>query len=202
MYIDQLSKVSDYVTLDATKGPIVIEANVLIQPFVHIEGPCVIGTNSVVYSHAHVQSSTIGHHCKIGGEVSGSIIQSYSNKRHSGFIGDSLIGEWVNIGAGSTISNLKLSYGPISCMQLPDRAVKNTHRQFLGAMIGDFVRTGVHTLLECGSVVSTACSLMGPMPHARFIPPFTWGSAGQYEQRMPEFLESLHRMMERRNITR
>jgi UDP-N-acetylglucosamine diphosphorylase/glucosamine-1-phosphate N-acetyltransferase len=201
MFIDHMSKVNDYVVLDATNGPIVIEENAVIQPFVHIEGPCFIGKNTTIYSQSTLSACYIGHDCKIGGEVSQSLIQSYTNKRHAGYMGNSLVGEWVNIGSGSSISNLKLSYGAISSMNLKDSEIKPTGQQFLGAMVGDFVRTGINSLIECGTVISSACSIMGPMAHAKYIPPFTWGSVGNYQKiQIPQFLNSLERMMARRDV--
>ena len=132
MYIDRLSKVSEYVSLDASNGPIIISDHVTIKPFVRIEGPCFIGSHTTINSQADIASSYIGHHCKIGGEVKRSIIQSYSNKSHAGFIGDSIVGEWVNLGAGTTTSNLKLSYGQISSYDIFNNESKNSGSQFLG----------------------------------------------------------------------
>ena len=201
MYIDHLSKVSEYVSLDASNGPIIIMDHVTIKPFVRIEGPCYIGSHSTIHSHADISNSFISHHCKIGGEVKRCIIQSYTNKGHVGFIGDSLLGEWVNLGAGTTTSNLKLSYGSISAQDLDTNAQKNTGCQFLGSIFGDYVRTGIQSLFECGSVISSASSLYGSDTHSKFIPPFTWGKPNAYEhQQIMPFIESIERMMARRNV--
>ncbi len=201
MYIDHLSNVNEYVSLDASNGPIIIMDHVTIKPFVRIEGPCFIGSHSTINAHSDIASSFIGHHCKIGGEVKRSIIQSYSNKSHYGFVGDSIIGEWVNLGAGSTTSNLKLSYGQISSHDIFTNESKNTGSQFLGCIFGDYVRTGIQSLFECGSVISSASSLYGSDPHAKFIPPFTWGKPNHYlNQDIVAFTESIERMMSRRNI--
>ena len=201
MYIDHLSKVSEYVSLDASNGPIIIMDHVTIKPFVRIEGPCFIGSHTIINSNADIASSYIGNNCKIGGEVKRCIVQQYTNKSHAGFIGDSVIGEWVNIGAQSTTSNLKLSYGPISSYDLYSKEIKNTGLQFLGCIFGDYVRTGIQSLFECGSVISSASSLYGSDPHAKFIPPFTWGKTNDYKhQNITSFIEALGRMMSRRNI--
>jgi len=202
MYIDQLSTVREYVSLDASDGPIVIMDGVTIQPFVRIKGPCYIGAHSTIHSHADISDSYIGHDCKIGGEVKRCLIQSFTNKGHHGFIGDSMIGEWVNLGAGTTVSNLKLSYGAISSHDNRTQRKQNSERQFLGAIFGDYIRTGIQSLFECGSVISSGCSLHGADAHATFIPPFTWGASNAYShQDIPAFTESLRRMMARRNIS-
>jgi UDP-N-acetylglucosamine diphosphorylase/glucosamine-1-phosphate N-acetyltransferase len=200
MYIDQNSHVREYVSLDATNGPIVIMGNVTIQPFVHIEGPCVIGQNSTVFSYAHISASAIGSYCKIGGEVTRSIVQSYSNKSHAGYLGDSMVGEWVNLGAQTTVSNLKLSYGTINSHSF-NQVLMPTDHQFLGAIFGDHVKTGIQSTFSCGSVVSSGSSLHGTGIHATFIPPFSWGSPNNYSrQDMPAFIESVQRMMQRRGL--
>lgn len=202
MYIDHTSHVSEYVSLDASNGPIIIMDQVTIKPFVRIEGPCFIGSNSIIHSHSDIYQTYIGKHCKIGGEVKHCIIQSYSNKGHAGFLGNSMLGEWVNLGAGTTTSNLKLSYGDISSYDYNSETSNNTGCQFLGTIFGDFVRTGIHSLFECGSVVSSGCSLYGSHAHATYIPPFTWGTPNHYEhQHIGSFIQSIERMMERRNVT-
>jgi UDP-N-acetylglucosamine diphosphorylase/glucosamine-1-phosphate N-acetyltransferase len=201
MYIDHSSRVSEYVSLDASQGPIVIMDHVCIKPFVRIEGPCYIGSHSTIHSHADISQTYIGNHCKIGGEVKHCIIQSYSNKGHAGFIGHSMLGEWVNLGAGTTTSNLKLSYGHIASYDYQSETSHRTGCQFLGTIFGDFIRTGIHSLFECGTVVSSGCSLYGSNAHATYVPPFTWGTLNHYEhQRIAEFIQSLERMMARRNI--
>ena len=148
----------------------------------------------------YIASSYIGQYCKVGGEVKNTIIQSFSNKAHHGFIGDSLIGEWVNIGAGTTTSNLKLSYGTIQSISPPTNTTIDTKLTFLGSVFGDYVKTSIHSQFDCGSVIGNACSLHGAHTHSKFIPPFTWGEKNTYlQQNIAAFLTSLNRMMNRRN---
>ena len=200
MFIDLSTKISEYVSLDASLGPIVIQDHVTIQPFSRIVGPCFVGSYSTINSHSDIQSSYIGNHCKIGGEVKNSIIQSFTNKAHYGFIGDSLIGEWVNLGAGTTTSNLKVTYGDIQSKDGHFNAQQPTKRQFLGSMIGDYTKTSIQTGLDCGSVIGSGCTLLGHDIHEKFIPPFTWGRKGNYShQDIGSFLTSVNRMMARRN---
>ncbi len=202
MFIDVTSKISEYVSLDATNGPIIIMDNVTVKPFSRIEGPCFIGSNTVIQSHSNIASSYIGQDCKIGGELKGSIFQSFSNKGHFGFVGDSLIGEWVNLGAGTTTSNLKLSYGDIRSSNGFSTEPIKSNQQFLGSLFGDYVKTSIHSSFDCGSVISNCCSLYGSDTHSKFIPPFTWGKKDHYlQQDIGAFLTALNRTMSRRNRT-
>ena len=130
MAISRTAKVHEYVSIDASNGPVIIMDNVTIKPFSRIEGPCYIGPNTTIQTQADIAGSYIGEHCKVGGEVKQSIIQSYTNKGHHGYLGDSLVGEWVNLGAGTTTSNLKLSYGNIQTKSGPANDLSSSNRQF------------------------------------------------------------------------
>ena len=154
--------------------------NVTIEPFTTIKGPCYIGQHSLIKSHTEINTAYIGQHCKVAGEINRSIIQSYSNKAHYGYLGDSIVGEWVNLGAGSTTSNLKLTYGNVSSYDLPSNAYVNTNLQFLGTIFGDFVKTGIQSSFDCGTIIGSFCSLYGQTPHQKFVPPFTWGEPADY----------------------
>lgn len=199
MAIDRTAVLKEFTSIDASKGPVQISAHVTIEPFSRIVGPCYIGPYTTIQANTTIKGSYIGSYCKIGGEVSNSIIQHYSNKNHYGFIGDSILGEWVNLGAGTTTSNLKLSYGNISTPTANDSIA--TNRQFLGSVFGDYVRTGIQSSFDCGSVVSSATSLFGTDTHAKYIPPFTWGKPSQYHhQDIVAFLAATERMMKRRDM--
>ncbi len=201
MAIADSSTVCEFVSLDATNGPIIIMDNVTIHPFVRIEGPCFIGRDTQILPHAVISESYIGNGCKMGGEVSRSMIQHYSNKAHFGYVGDTVVGEWVNLGAGTTTSNLKVSYGPVTTYAASG-AVQASDRQFLGARIGDFVKTGVYTRLDCGAVVGSGSSLFGSEGHEGYVPNFTWGHAASgVRQDINAFLVGLTRMMKRRQQT-
>ena len=202
MYIDKHATIHDFTVLDASNGPIFIDAHVVIEPFSRIVGPCFIGSDCTIKSHAQLNTVHIGRHCKVGGEVSRSIIQSYSNKAHHGFLGDSIVGEWVNLGAGTTTSNLKLSYGTIQSPALSHQSDIQTEQQFLGAIFGDFVKTGINTSFECGAVIGSCSSIYGTQPQSKFIPPFTWGSTDNYShQQIVALIESINRMMTRRSLS-
>lgn len=194
--------VSDYVVLDATTGPILLQEGVHIEPFSLIKGPCVIGQNSIVRAHSMVSNSIIGDYCKVSGEVSNVILQSFSNKAHAGFLGDSIIGEWVNLGAGTTVSNLKLTYGMVPTYSFQKRNRVETDAQFLGILMGDHVKTAVSSVFSCGAVVSSFSSLLGSECHDAYIPPFTFGEPSNYRrQETVALLHAIQRMMARRNHT-
>jgi len=134
------------------------------------------------------------------GEINRSIIQSYSNKAHYGYLGDSIVGEWVNLGAGTTTSNLKLTYGDVSTYDLPSNTTVNSNSQFLGTIFGDFVKTGIQSSFDCGTIIGSFCSLYGQKPHHKFVPPFTWGEPDDYRsQNIESMINSIERMMKRRN---
>jgi len=143
---------------DTTHGPVVIENSAMVKPFTYFEGPVHVGHDTSVMEHTSVKNKTsIEYGCMIGGEVEKSVIAPHSNKQHHGFIGNSLIGRWVNLGAGTTTSDLKNTYGTVR-VQYGRRRI-GTDMQFLGSVMGDFVKTGVNTTLFTGKIVG-ACSMI------------------------------------------
>jgi UDP-N-acetylglucosamine diphosphorylase/glucosamine-1-phosphate N-acetyltransferase len=172
------AKIGAGVVLDASKGPVVVEAGATIGANTVLQGPCAIGKHALVTPLSYIHSgSSIGPMCKIGGEVANSIFLGHSNKVHEGFIGHSYIGEWVNLGAGTTTSNLKNTYGPIR-MRIGTREI-STDRRFLGAMIGDHTKTAIGTRLMSGSYIGYCSLLAASGLPPRFIPSFTfWTDQG------------------------
>jgi len=196
--IEKDVEIEDFVLLDARRGPIYIEEGAIIEAHSHIKGPAFIGKNTQVLG-ANIKSSSIGKSCKVGGEISGSVFYRYSNKAHEGFIGHSYVGEWVNIGAMSTTSNLKINYKPVR-MTIEREAV-NTEELFLGSIIADHVKLGIGTLLNTGTMIHYGASLFGSTPHEKRIFAFTWGESGKYEShQLNKFLETVEHVMERRGI--
>lgn len=155
------------VVLDASRGPIAIHADAVVGANSVLEGPCWIGTGTSVLPLTLVRGgTTLGPVCKVGGEISNTTLLAFSNKQHHGFIGDSYLGEWVNLGAGTVTGNLKNTLGEVR-VQLGRRTVA-TGRQFLGALIGDHARSATGTLLPAGCYVGYACHLSGPLRPPRF----------------------------------
>jgi UDP-N-acetylglucosamine diphosphorylase/glucosamine-1-phosphate N-acetyltransferase len=159
--------------LDASKGPIILSDAVSIGANAVLQGPCFIGDHTQISPLSTIRAGvSIGRMCKVGGEVSNSIILPYTNKPHEGFLGDSYIGEWVNLGAGTTTSNLKNTYSQVS-MSLGGETI-DTGRRFLGAMIGDHSKLAINTNLMAGTYLGYNCMIATSKHAPRFVPSFTF----------------------------
>ena len=193
--------IGPYVAIDASKGPVIIGESVTIEPHVFIQGPVWIGAETKVKSGARIYGGTsIGYNCRAAGEINSSIIHSYSNKAHEGFLGHSYLGQWINIGADTNNSNLKNDYGDIRVM-LNGKPVE-TGKQFFGMVMGDHGRTGINTMINTGTIVGVGCNIFGANFPPKYIPDFSWGGADflrvyQFEK----FLQNAHAMTGRRRVT-
>ncbi|MGM5484648.1 MAG: hypothetical protein ACQEP1_02130 [Nanobdellota archaeon] len=154
------SCVHETAVLDTSEGPVYISEGAEIGPFCVIEGPVFIGKNSRINPHSKVCMCHIGNTCKVGGEIEESIICDYSNKQHLGYIGNSFIGSWVNIGAGTTNSDLKNTYGDIKVKDGEDNTI-NTGEQFIGCVIGDYSKTSINTSIYTGVRIGVNTHLEG-----------------------------------------
>jgi len=169
------------VVLDAESGPIIIESGAVVMPNAVIIGPVFIGKNALIKAGARIYGcTTIGEESKIGGEVSVSIIHSHTNKQHDGFLGNSYLGQWVNIGADTNNSNLKNNYQPVTATI--DGEVINTGLLFAGAIIGDHTKTGINTMLNTGTVIGVCCNIYGSGFPPKYIPSFSWGGSEGFEE--------------------
>ncbi|MEM4465911.1 MAG: putative sugar nucleotidyl transferase [Nitrososphaerota archaeon] len=197
--IDENTYIEPSVLIDVRKGPVYIGRNVEVEYQSRIAGPAYIGRDSIIYG-ARIESSIIGEVCRIGGEVVNSVISRYSNKRHFGFLGHSFIGEWVNLGAGFTNSNLKNTYGTVK-MKIGDKLI-DTGETFVGCFIGDHVRASIGTLLYTGKKIGVASQIHGIV--VRDVPCFTFYAKSLgveiIELEFEDVLKSISRMMARRNI--
>jgi UDP-N-acetylglucosamine diphosphorylase/glucosamine-1-phosphate N-acetyltransferase len=159
--------------LDASKGPIVLADSVAIGANAVIQGPCCIGAHSQISPLTTIRPGvSIGSRCKIGGEVSNSIVLNFTNKPHDGFLGDSYLGEWVNLGAGTTTSNLKNTYSHLR-MSLGEGPIE-TGKRFLGSMIGDHSKLAIHTRLMAGTYIGYNCMIATTAVTPSFVPSFTF----------------------------
>lgn len=185
--------------LDAENGPIYIGNNVKISPNSVIEGPAFIGDDVVIQPLSRIRAgSNIGRVCKIGGEIMNTIIQDYSNKQHDGFLGDSYIGSWVNLGAGTVNSNLTNTYGTVK-IQMFDKII-DTGQTFLGMIMGDHTKTAINTRFMTGNIIGFACNILMTRTPPKFIPSFSWYSDNvtrSYD--IKRELQVAKRMMARRN---
>jgi len=174
VYIARGAKIHPMVVLDAEHGPIYIEEDVEVHPFTRIEGPCYIGKKSILLGAKCREGNSIGPWCRVGGEVEESIIQGYSNKYHDGFLGHAYVGEWVNLGALTTNSDLKNDYTNVSVM-LDGKHCIDTGSTKVGCLIGDHTKTSIGVFFNTGSYVGAMGILMStgkPLP--KFIPSFSW----------------------------
>jgi len=173
VYIAPGVKIHPFVCIDTHGGPVTLDAGVEVHPFTRIEGPCYVGPKSILLGAKVREGCSIGPMCRIGGEVEESIVHGYSNKYHDGFLGHAYVGEWVNLGALTTNSDLKNDYSTVSVMM--GRKTIDTGSTKVGSTIGDHVKSSIGTLLNTGAVVGTACILVAngaPLP--KYIPPFAW----------------------------
>jgi UDP-N-acetylglucosamine diphosphorylase/glucosamine-1-phosphate N-acetyltransferase len=189
--------IEPHVVLDASAGPIYINAGAHIRSFTRITGPCYIGRDVSVMG-GDVTGCSIGDVSKVRGELSSTIILGHSNKGHDGFVGHSYLGRWVNLGAGTITSNLKNTYGTVA-LWTPDGA-RDTGLQFLGTMFGDHVKTGIGLRLTTGTVLGAGANVYGEMP-PKVVAPFSWGGGPPYSvYRADKFVETVARMMTRRQV--
>ena len=155
-----VTRIHEHVVFDTENGPVVVEDGVTIEPFVVIKGPARIGRGSYIAPHTHVKGPVaVGEQCKIGGEISRSVVESYSNKVHFGYLGSAYVGSWVNLGAGTTNSNLKNTYGKIRVAY--DNASIETGMQFFGCIIGDYTKTAIHTSIYTGKILGVCSNVYG-----------------------------------------
>lgn len=175
VYVGERSEIMPGTVLDADAGPIVIGRGVKIMPNSTIIGPVFIGDNSVVKANATIyENSTIGPMCRVGGEIEGSIIHGYSNKQHSGFLGHSYLGKWVNIGADTNTSDLKNNYGSVK-VDL-GKEIVDTGLQFVGLFMGDHSKSSINTMFNTGTVAGICSNVaVAGFPPKR-IPSFSWNT--------------------------
>ena len=198
VFIEEGAVVGPQVVLDASAGPILIRKGAVIAPFTHLIGPVAVGRDSQILGD-RIATSSIGDHCKVRGEFSNTVVIGHSNKGHAGFVGHSYMGRWVNLGALTTTSNLKNTYGPVS-LWTPS-GVKDTGQQFLGTLFGDHAKTGIGTMLSTGTVIGAGANVFGAATPPKVIPPFAWGSAEPYETYdVTKFLVVAERVMARRDV--
>ncbi len=198
VYREAGAEIEPYVILDASAGPILIRRGATISSFSRIVGPCYIGENATMVGDS-VRACSIGETCKVRGEISNSVMLGYSNKGHTGFVGHSYAGRWVNLAAGTTTSNLKNTYGSVP-MWTPS-GLRDTNAQFLGTMFGDHVKTGIGTMLTTGTVLGAGANVFGGRVTEKHVPAFAWGGGepyGTYD--IDKFIEVAGRMMARRDI--
>jgi UDP-N-acetylglucosamine diphosphorylase/glucosamine-1-phosphate N-acetyltransferase len=177
IFIEEGAKL-EFVTLNASTGPIYIGKNAEIMEGSVIRGPFALCEEAQVKLATKVYgATTIGPHCRIGGEVNNSVLFGYSNKGHDGFLGNSVLGEWCNMGADSNNSNLKNNYEEVRLWSYETEGFARTGLQFCGLMMGDHSKCGINTMFNTGTVVGVSANIFGAGFPRNFVPSFSWGGA-------------------------
>ena len=202
IYVGEGAVVEPGVTFLTGSGPIYLANGCHIMAGSLLRGPVAIGAGATVKMGAKLYENTsIGPVCKVGGEISGSIFHSYSNKGHDGFVGDSLIGQWCNLGADTNTSNLKNNYGTVKVTHPVTGEKSDSGKQFLGTMMGDHSKTAINAMLNTGTVCGVSCNLLAGTVHPVALRSFRWVTDQEnVEYRFEKAAETMRRVMARRNV--
>lgn len=189
--------------LNAENGPIYIGKNAQVHEGAVIKGSFALCEGSHVNMGAKIKGdTTVGPYSKVGGEISNSVIFGYTNKGHDGFLGNSVIGEWCNIGADTNTSNLKNNYADVKIWNYEQGGFKNTGEMFCGLMMADHAKCGINTMFNTGTVVGVGANIFGSGFPRNFIPSFSWGGAAGFTTfQMRKMYEVAEKVMERRGMT-
>ena len=201
IFIEEGAKL-EFVTLNATNGPIYIGKDTEIMEGSVIRGPFALCEGAIVKMMAKIYgATTVGPYSKIGGEVNNAVLFAYSNKGHDGFLGNSVLGEWCNIGADTNTSNLKNNYEEVKLWNYETESFEKTGLQFCGLMMGDHSKCGINTMFNTGTVVGVSANIFGAGFPRNFVPSFSWGGpAGITVYMTRKAFETARLVMSRRNI--
>jgi UDP-N-acetylglucosamine diphosphorylase/glucosamine-1-phosphate N-acetyltransferase len=185
------------VVFDTRNGPVVLESGVEVRSGTRLEGPLWVGSNTRLLGGS-IRHSAIGPWSVVHGEMSTTAMLGYANKSHYGFVGHSILGRWVNLGAGTTTSNLKSTYGPVR-LRVRDVDLETGH-QFLGSLIGDHAKTAIGMMLDTGSVIGAGASVFDGVRAPKYVPPFAWGGSASERMTQQKFLAIVERVLPRRDV--
>lgn len=201
LVIHPKARIDPMVVVDTTQGPVIIDRDAVVTAFTRLEGPCYIGPETQVHGAKIRAGTSLGPQCRIGGEVECSIVQGYSNKYHDGFLGHAFLGEWVNLGAGTSNSDLRNDYGEVQVVS--DGTLTRTGLKKVGCFIGDHTKAGLNVLLNTGTNVGVFCNLLpsaGFLP--RYIPSFaSWWNGELLDRAYPaQMFQTATEVMRRRGV--
>jgi UDP-N-acetylglucosamine diphosphorylase/glucosamine-1-phosphate N-acetyltransferase len=201
IFIEEGAKL-EFVTLNASTGPIYIGKDSEIMEGSVIRGPFALCENASVKMASKIYgATTVGPFSRIGGEVNNSVLFGYSNKGHDGFLGNSVLGEWCNIGADSNNSNLKNNYEEVKLWSYETEGFAKTGLQFCGLMMGDHSKCGINTMFNTGTVVGVSANIFGSGFPRNFVPSFSWGGASGFTTYITKkAFETARLVMSRRNV--
>ena len=188
--------------LNTKTGPIYVAKHAEIMEGSIVRGPLAMNEHSALKLGTKIYGAvTLGPHCKVGGEVNNAVFQAYSNKGHDGFVGNSLIGEWCNLGADTNTSNLKNNYGFVSTYSYETNKEESTDIQFMGVCMGDHSKCGINTMFNTATVIGVSANVFGSGFPAKFIDSFSWGGAdGIQTFKFEKAIEYSNNMMQRRDL--
>jgi UDP-N-acetylglucosamine diphosphorylase/glucosamine-1-phosphate N-acetyltransferase len=201
IFIEEGAKV-EFSILNSLTGPIYIGKDAEIMEGAIVRGPLALCEHAVLKMGAKIYgATTIGPHSKVGGEISNSVIFGYSNKTHDGFLGNSVLGEWCNLGADTNNSNLKNNYALVKVWNYPKERFINTGLQFCGLIMGDHSKSGINTMFNTGTVVGVSANIFGDGFPRNFIPSFSWGGAQGFSvYTQTKAFEVATQVLKRRNL--
>jgi UDP-N-acetylglucosamine diphosphorylase/glucosamine-1-phosphate N-acetyltransferase len=199
VFINRDVKLAPGVVLDASRGPVILDRGVTIGANSVLEGPCAIGQYSRLAPLTNIRAgTTLGPGCNVGGAISNSILMGFVDKPHEGYLGDSYVGRWTNLGAGTTTANVKTTYGQINVRI--GRRVIETGRRSMGTIIGDHTKTSINTRFSPGCYVGYNCILGGAGLVPQFVPSFSfWTDSGFKPVDRPKSVEMARRVYDRRD---
>ncbi len=192
-------QVAPAVAVDASRGPVVLDRGVIVQPFSYLEGPLYVGPGTLIKAGARISGETsLGAVCKVAGEVGESIFADFVNKQHDGFVGHAVLGCWVNLGAGTNNSDLKNNYGPVR-VDL-GRGPVDTGLRFLGLLMGEHSKSAIGTLFNTGTCVGFSCNVFASGFPPKLLPSFSWGQDGTTRYAVEPAIATARVVMSRRGV--
>lgn len=202
LFIEKGAKVQAAI-LNSTTGPIYIGKNAEVMEGTVVRGGLALCESATLKLSTKIYGpTTVGPHSKVGGEVNNSVIFGYSNKGHDGFLGNSVLGEWCNLGADTNVSNLKNNYASIKLWNFEKGGFKDSGKQFCGLMMGDHSKSGINTMFNTATVVGVSANIYGGGFPRNFIPSFAWGGSEKWMvYRFDKAMDVAEKVMQRRNVT-
>lgn len=199
VFVEEGATIEPFVVFDATAGAILVRRGATVHAFTRLVGPCFVGEDALI-AGGRVATCSVGEQARVCGEVSTTIFVGHANKAHDGFVGHSILGRWVNLGASTVTSNMKNTYGSVG-LWTPS-GIRDTGMQFLGTFFGDHAKTAIGTRMTTGSVVGAAANVFGTPLAPKVVPPFAWGvESGAPIYDLDKFLAVAERVMARRHVT-
>jgi UDP-N-acetylglucosamine diphosphorylase/glucosamine-1-phosphate N-acetyltransferase len=184
--------------INAENGPVYLGTNSQVQEGAIIRGPFALGEGAMVLMGGKMRGdTTIGPFCKVGGEIANSVLFSFSNKSHDGYLGNSVLGEWCNLGADTNTSNMKNTYDFVRLYSHAEKSMIDTGLPFCGMIMGDHSKSGINTMFNTGTVVGVNCNVLGGDYPANFIPSFSWAQKSVYD--LDKALATAERALSRRS---